>query len=87
MGYIPVVRRWQSADRYYTAMLVQDLFGQWTVFRAWGGLRSALGSALVEVVADYQAGLSALRELDKRRRARGYSRMAARDEVQLELLK
>ena len=72
----PVVARmrWVNEDkrRYYQAALVRDLFGDWVLVTAWGGLDSHLGkmaSTAVESQADGQARMQAL---DRRRRQRGY---------------
>lgn len=67
-----LARRWQSLTRYYTAEVVQDLFGQWVLQCSWGGLGTRRGNWCLIHMPDYGAALVALQQLDKRRRARGY---------------
>lgn len=64
--------RWESKRRYYTARLSQDLFGDWIVERAWGGLFNKNGS-IAQVVADSYAGaVSTIVRKNRERRARRY---------------
>jgi len=58
--------------RYYQAHLVQDLFGDWTLRKVWGGRGSRLGGMSLSGVASYEAGLEELDKLSKRRSQRGY---------------
>jgi predicted DNA-binding WGR domain protein len=66
--------RWVHPEtrRYYQADLVQDLFGDWTLVRAWGGLGTARGRTQVTGVASKEAGLRQVAALDRRRQQRGY---------------
>jgi len=68
------MRRWIQADkaRYYQALLVKDLFGEWTLITAWGGLGSQRGRIRSTAVASYEAGLEQIGEIDKRRKSHGY---------------
>ena len=66
------VRRWQTATRYYTVEVIQDLFGDWCLRSSWGGLGARSGQARVTSMPDYLAAITALQQIDKRRRARGY---------------
>jgi predicted DNA-binding WGR domain protein len=70
------MRYWVNHEtrRYYRAFLQQDLFGDWTMVRCWGGLDSRLGQYRIERVANYDEGLAAIEDLDERRRKRGYVR-------------
>ena len=67
--------RWENhcRRRYYEAVIQQDLFGHWEVWRAWGGIGSARGGQLVMPLASEQAGLAELEALDRRRQRRGYA--------------
>jgi len=58
--------------RYYQADLVKDLFGDWTLVRAWGGVGTARGCRRITWVASEDEGLRKLAELDRRRQKRGY---------------
>lgn len=64
--------RWRSKNRYYAATLYQDLFGAWTVARAWGGIGTQLGGMSTEVVQNEAAGLAVLEDIKKRRQKRRY---------------
>lgn len=66
--------RWEnrSQRRYYEAVVQQDLFGGWEVWRTWGGLSSARGGQLVVPSASEQAGLAELQSLATHRLRRGY---------------
>lgn len=66
------VRRWQSETRYYTAEVVQDLFGEWALLCSWGGLGGRRGSYRFSYMPSYQAAVAAIERLDKRRQQRGY---------------
>jgi hypothetical protein len=68
--------RWINPEkhRYYQADLVRDLFGEWTLIWAWGGLGSNRGALRRTLVPSYEAGLERIREIDERRKRRGYHR-------------
>ncbi len=59
-------------QRYYQADLVVDLFGDWTMIWAWGGLGSARGNYRVTGVASQADGMEKIKELDAYRQKRGY---------------
>jgi hypothetical protein len=65
-------RRWQSPNRYYTAEIVQDLFGCWILRCCWGGLHNRNGNSKEESLSCYQEALMALHKIGKRREQRGY---------------
>lgn len=67
-------RRWTNPEkfRYYQADLVKDLFGDWLVITAWGGLGSKRGGMRNIYVPSYEVGLQQLAAIDKRRRQHGY---------------
>jgi len=58
--------------RYYQAELVPDLFGDWSLVRAWGGLGTLRGGYKITGVACYEDGLSEIEALDAHRQKRGY---------------
>ncbi len=66
--------RWINPDnfRYYQASLVLDLFGDWTLLCAWGGLGSMRGNYSITGVSSYEDGLRKIDELDAYRKKRGY---------------
>lgn len=65
--------RWQSNRRYYTAEIIQDLFGIWILRLSWGGLHSRKGNYREKEMPNYDEALLALEEVDKRRKQRGYN--------------
>jgi predicted DNA-binding WGR domain protein len=67
--------RWENLNRrrYYEAVVQQDLFGGWEVWRTWGGIGSARGGQLVAPSSSAQAGLAELEALAKRRQRGGYA--------------
>ena len=59
-------------NRYYKAGLVRDLFGEWTLVLAWGGLDTARGRQRITAVPSYEDGMEEIRAVDEHRRKRGY---------------
>ena len=66
--------RWTHPEkhRYYQADLVKDLFDDWQVITAWGGVGSRRGGRRNLYVPSQEAGLQQLAAIDRRRRQRGY---------------
>lgn len=66
---------WANPDnrRYYQANLVQDLFGDLTLVRAWRNLDSQRGNPTIGWVASETEGLGRIRTLINERERRGYS--------------
>jgi hypothetical protein len=59
--------------RYYQVFLDQDLFGDWTLITAWGGIGSNRGRMHSTGVASYEAGIEQVDEIARRRARRGYT--------------
>ena len=74
--------RWVNPDnfRHYQACLVRDLFGDWTLVSAWGGLGTLRGNYRITGVLSYEDGLRKIGELDAYRRKRGYVPVATFDD-------
>jgi hypothetical protein len=70
--------RWinDAKARYYQVHLIQDLFGEWTLILVWGGLGTRRGTLRSTAVASHADGLAQLEAIGKRRRQRGYRRVA-----------
>ncbi len=66
--------RWENAHngRYYQAMTIQNLWGEWELWRGWGRAGSKLGGQRCDPAADAAAALSALADVAARRERRGY---------------
>jgi hypothetical protein len=63
---------WQTDTRYYRAEIKQDIFGQWVLECQWSGLNQKGGRHVVTPLTSIEAGLSALRAIEKKRNAHGY---------------
>lgn len=70
-----VTIRWESATRYYTAVLHMDLLSDWVLTIARGGKRNRLGRVEHKFVASREQGLAELKALDRKRTRRGYVRL------------
>ena len=67
-----ITLRWQKGRRYYVAELTQDLFGAWLLKRTWGSIDTHRGQTKTLYADNYDHALKLLRNLEKRRKARGY---------------
>ena len=68
-------RSWINPEkaRYYQVFLDQDLFGDWTLIKVWGGIGSNRGRMHSTGVASYEAGVELVDEIARRRARRGYA--------------
>jgi hypothetical protein len=68
-------RSWTNPEkaRYYQVFLDQDLFGDWTLIKVWGGIGSNRGRMHSTGVASYEAGIELVDEIARRRAHRGYA--------------
>jgi hypothetical protein len=67
--------RWTTPTRYYRALVQQNLFGEWEVLRAWGGVGNRFGRLTVRPAANYDDALVMLEVEGRRRSRRGYLRV------------
>jgi len=58
--------------RYYRVFLDQDLFGDWTLIKVWGGIGSNRGRMHSTGVTSYKAGVELVDDIARRRARRGY---------------
>jgi hypothetical protein len=67
-------RTWINPEkaRYYQVFLDQDLFGDWTLIKVWGGIGSNRGRMHSTGVASYESGVEQIDEIARRRVQRGY---------------
>lgn len=70
-----VTARWETATRYYIAVLQVDLLGDWIVTTANGGRRSRLGNVRTKYVGTLEQGLKLVESIHKTRIRHGYSRI------------
>jgi hypothetical protein len=68
----PTKLRFVWHSRCYTAVLDQDMFGQWTVTRSWGSTRNGQGGGRMSVVESFEAGLALLQAIQRQRERHGY---------------
>ena len=62
----------ESKDRYYTIVLQQDLFHEWSIIKCYGGKDNKLGNMLIKSFSSYEKAMSKIEEIKKRRKARKY---------------
>ena len=62
-------RTWINPEkaRDYQVFLNQDLFGDWTLIKVWGGLGSNRGRMYSTGVASYESGVEQIDEIARRR--------------------
>jgi len=74
-----VVQRWlnRQNQRYYSAQLVQDLFGDWTLVVCWGGSNSKRGGMRITGVESLEAGEREIAKIGKRRLQHGYETLVS----------
>jgi hypothetical protein len=67
-------RSWINPEkaRYYKVFLNQDLFGDWTLIKVWGGIGSNRGRMHSTGLASYEAGIELVDEISRRRTRHGY---------------
>jgi hypothetical protein len=65
-------RRWATASRYYRVVALHNLFGEWELLKAWGGIGNRLGGSSVIPVTTHSEALILMEEEDRRRARRGY---------------
>lgn len=65
-----MLARWETQTRWYEAQIVRDLFGTWTIVRAWGGKGSRRHGSMIDVVDDQAAAVSRIEVLNKERSSR-----------------
>lgn len=67
-------RTWVNPEkaRYYQVHLGQDLLGDWTLLKVWGGLGSRCGGMHNTGVASYGDGLEQIQKIARRRMRHGY---------------
>jgi hypothetical protein len=73
-----MLARWETQTRWYEAQIVCDLFGTWTIVRAWGGKGSRRHGGMIDVVDDQAAAVSRIDILNSERSRRNppYQRIA-----------
>ena len=62
----------ESKDRYYTVILQQNLFHEWSIIKCYGGKDNKLGNMIIEPCYLYQDGTNKIEQIKKARRSRKY---------------
>lgn len=70
-----VKARWETANRYYVAVLQVDLLGDWIVTTANGSRKSRLGNVRTKYVETMEQGLRLIESIHKTRIRHGYKRV------------
>lgn len=60
-------------QRYYHVLINQDLFGNWVLTLAWGGIHKATGRIINKPFPTYQDAKKASEKIFAIRKRRGYS--------------
>ena len=66
------MNHFESKDRYYTVILQQDLFHEWSIIKCYGGKDNKLGNIIIESCNSYQYGINKIEQINKARRSRKY---------------
>ena len=66
--------RWEHAEkkRYYHVILNQDLFGDWVITKAWGGINQATGRITHSPCHSSEKARLLIKKITKIREKRGY---------------
>jgi hypothetical protein len=68
----PTRMHFQAETRVYTAVLDQDLFGDWVVCQSWAGKENRRGGGKITHVGSFEDGMRLLQSIAKRRARHGY---------------
>lgn len=68
--------RWEKDGRFYMAFMGKDLLGEWTVTQVWGRRGTQRGKIRHFPCQDEDGCRLRLEAIDKKRRQRGYRRVA-----------
>jgi predicted DNA-binding WGR domain protein len=63
---------WKSNSRYYIVHLQENLFGEYTLVKNWGGINNKLGGAQMHTFASIDGALVEVDRVSKIRVKRGY---------------
>lgn len=70
-----ITKRWETDSRFYTATVMQDLFGTWAVNRLWGSKQSKRGGHMLTPASSREEAIYMLADIDKRRQSRKYQKV------------
>jgi len=61
-----------TKQRYYHILLTQDMFGDWVITKAWGGINKAAGRITHLACSSHEEAKKLINKLIKMRETRGY---------------
>lgn len=64
---------WQSSNRFYHAVIQQDLFANWIITRRWGGRHNNINGQKHDCFSSYNEAQKKLKIIAKERIKRGYT--------------
>ena len=66
--------RWEHPikQRYYHVLIAQDLFGDWVITKAWGGISQSSGRITHHFCSSSNSAFDILKKIIKTRQQRGY---------------
>jgi predicted DNA-binding WGR domain protein len=70
--HLQTVWKWKSDKRYYIARIQQNLFGEWSLFKEWGSLKSRAGRSVFQTYGRYDEAVTEVGLINDRRETRGY---------------
>lgn len=73
----PIRLQFSSPEKLHTVLLMKDLFDQWVILQTWSGKQAARGGSRPLPCNDLESGLSALSEIARGHRERGYIQLEA----------
>jgi len=62
----------ESKDRYYSVILQQDLFHEWSIIKCYGGKDNKLGNLIIQSCDSYDEAINEIEEIKKTRKAHKY---------------
>ena len=62
----------ESKDRYYIAILQQDIFHEWSIIKCYGGKDNKLGNLLIQSCNSYDEAINEIEAIKKVRKAHKY---------------
>lgn len=62
----------ETKDKYYVAILQQDLFHQWSILKIYGSKKDKHGNMIIEGCNSYEDGKEKIKLIEKVRKSRKY---------------
>ena len=62
----------ESKDMYYSVILQQNLFHEWSIIKMYGSKKNKLGNMIIEACESYEEGKNKIERIKKTRKSRKY---------------